>query len=168
MINSLGFVIESLVSVLLLITICYCTILNKRLRRLRADEHSLKATISELITATEIAERAIGGLKHTVRDVNENLGGQLAAATQMSEQLRKQLAEGDHVVRRLSKIAIAARPQSASDEDDALAPRASAARGSSAETAPAGTSSNNMSSAKAVAAAAHAFSERRRSGGLAA
>jgi hypothetical protein len=172
--HALGLAIESLVSVLLVLTIGYCMLLNARLKRLKADEHSLKAVIAELITATEIAERAIGGLKHTVRDVNENLGGQLAAATQMSEQLRKQLAEGDHVVRRLSKIAIAARPQSASDEDDVLAPRASAARGSSAETAPAGTSSNNMSSssnmssAKAVAAAAHAFSERRRSGGLAA
>ncbi len=46
-------------------------VLNSRLKRLKADEHSLKATIGELITATEIAERAIGGLKHTVRDVNE-------------------------------------------------------------------------------------------------
>jgi chromosome segregation ATPase len=171
--HALGLAIESLVAVLLVLTIGYCMLLNTRLKRLKADEHSLKAVIAELITATEIAERAIGGLKHTVRDVNENLGGQLAAATQMSEQLRKQLAEGDHVVRRLSKIAIAARPQSASDEEDATAPKASPARGSSAETAPAGTASNNtssanMSSAKAVAAAAHAFSERRRSGGLAA
>jgi Domain of unknown function (DUF6468) len=172
--HALGLAIESLVAVLLVLTIGYCMLLNARLKRLKADEHSLKAVIAELITATEIAERAIGGLKHTVRDVNENLGGQLAAATQMSEQLRKQLAEGDHVVRRLSKIAIAARPQSASDEEDALAPKAPAARDASAETAPAGMSSNNMSSsnsmssAKAVAAAAHAFSERRRSGGLAA
>jgi len=50
---------------LLMVTIGYCMLLNKRLKRLKADEHSLKATIAELITATEIAERAIGGLKHT-------------------------------------------------------------------------------------------------------
>jgi hypothetical protein len=143
--HALGLAIESLVSVLLVLTIGYCMLLNARLKRLKADEHSLKAVIAELITATEIAERAIGGLKHTVRDVNENLGGQLAAATQMSEQLRKQLAEGDHVVRRLSKIAIAARPPSAPEP---VAPRVSAAN--------------------AVAAAAQAFSDRRRSDGLAA
>jgi hypothetical protein len=47
-----------------------------------------------------------------VRDVNENLGSQLTAASQMSQQLKKQLAEGDNVVRRLSKIASAARPSS--------------------------------------------------------
>jgi peptidoglycan hydrolase CwlO-like protein len=123
-------------------------LLNKRLKRLKADEHSLKATIAELITATEIAERAIGGLKHTVRDVNENLGSQLTSAEQMSQQLKKQLAEGDNVFRRLSRIAIAARPSAAPEPEEPDAPTAS--------------------TAKAVAAAAQAFSERRRSGGLAA
>ena len=149
--HSLGLVIESLVAVLLMLTIGYCMLLNSRLKRLKADEHSLKAVIGELITATEIAERAIGGLKHTVRDVNENLGSQITSATQLSDQLRKQIAESDHVVRRLSKIAIAARPPSASEPE---APKAS--------------TTNNVSSAKAVAAAAQAFSDRRRSGGIAA
>ena len=145
--HSFGIVIESLVAVLLLLTIAYCMLLNTRLKRLKADEHSLKATIGELITATEIAERAIGGLKHTVRDVNENLGNQLTAAAQMSQQLKKQLAEGDNVIHRLSRIAVAARPLSEPEAEPA-APR--------------------VSSAKAVAAAAQAFSERRRSDGLAA
>jgi len=143
--HALGIAIESLVAVLLLLTIGYCMLLNTRLKRLKADEHSLKATIGELITATEIAERAIGGLKFTVRDVNENLGSQLASAAQMSEQLKKQLIEGDNVFRRLSKIVTAARPAS---EPEAAAPK--------------------VSGAQAVAAAAQAFSERRRSDGLAA
>ena len=60
--HSLGIAIESLVAVLLMLTIGYCILLNKRLTRLKADEHSLKAVIGELITATEIAEPAIGGL----------------------------------------------------------------------------------------------------------
>ena len=118
--HSFGMAIESLVAVLLLLTIGYCMLLNTRLKRLKADEHSLKATIAELITATEIAERAIGGLKHTVRDVNENLGSQLTSAAEMSLQLRKQVAEGDNVFRRLSKIAIAARPAS---ETEACGPQ---------------------------------------------
>jgi ABC-type transporter Mla subunit MlaD len=154
--HSLGVVIETLVAILLVLTIGYCMLLNRRLKRLKADEHSLKATIGELITATEIAERAIGGLKHTVRDVNENLGAQLTSATQLSEQLKRQLAEGDHVMRRLTKIAIAARPPQVGDavtETKEPAPRDAAAK---------------PSNAKALAAAAQAFSERRRSGGLAA
>src|SRR6201996_8190463 len=106
--HSLGIAIESLVAALLMLTIGYCMLLNKRLKRLKADESSLKATIAELITATEIAERAIAGLRHPVRDVNENLGAQLASATQMSQHLKKQLAEGDGVLRRIAKIALAA------------------------------------------------------------
>lgn len=144
--HSLGMAIETLVAILLMLTIVYCVMLNKRLTRLKADEHSLKAVIGELITATEIAERAIGGLKLAVRDVNENLGSQLAAATQMSDQLYKQLGEADNVVRRLSKIAIAARPM----------------------TSPEPVAAPKPSTAKAVAAAAEAFSERRRSNSLAA
>jgi hypothetical protein len=154
----LGLAIESLVAVLLMLTIGYCWLLNKRLQRLKADEHSLKATIAELITATEIAERAIGGLKHAVRDVNENLGNQMSAATQMSEQLKRQLIESDNVVRRLSKIASAARPASAPAE-------AEPAPAFIATPAPAPAP---VTGARAVAAAAQAFSERRRSGGLAA
>ena len=45
--HSFGMVIESLVAVLLLLTIGYCMLLNKRLLRLKADEQSLKATIGE-------------------------------------------------------------------------------------------------------------------------
>jgi hypothetical protein len=142
--HSFGLAIESLVAVLLVLTIGYCMLLNKRLKRLRADEQSLKATISELITATEIAERAIGGLKHTVRDVNDNLGNQIALATDLSRQLAKQLAEGDAVMRRLTRIALAARPPTA-PEPEAV-----------------------TSEARSVAAAARAFSERRRANGLAA
>jgi chromosome segregation ATPase len=143
--HAFGIAIESLVAILLLLTIGYCMLLNTRLKRLKADEHSLKATIGELITATEIAERAIGGLKHTVRDVNENLGNQLTSAAQLSQQLKKQLGEGDDVLRRLSRIVVAARP---APEPEPAAPR--------------------LSAAKAVAAAAQAFSDRRRSDGLAA
>ncbi len=158
--HSLGLMIETLVAVLLLVTIGYCMLLNNRLKRLRADEHSLKAVIAELVTATEIAERAIGGLKHAVRDVNENLGNQLTSATQMSEYLKRQLSECDNVVRRLSKIAIAARPQGAVAEPEPPA------RATGSVAAPA--AAPRVSSAKAVAAAAQAFSERRRTGGLAA
>jgi hypothetical protein len=148
--HTIGMTIEALVAVLLLVTIGYCMLLNKRLTRLKADEHSLKAVIAELITATEIAERAIGGLKLAVRDVNENLGSQLDQADQMSDHLKKQLAESDYVVRRLSKIAIAARPQSAAATPAPDVEPAAAV------------------SPKAIAAAAQAFSERQRAGGLAA
>src|SRR3954464_8050432 len=108
---TIGIIIESLVAALLLVTIVYCTMLNKRLKLLRNDEQTLEATIGELITATEIAERAIAGLKVTVRECNDNLGGQLAPASEMCDRLGTHVYAGESVLHRLSRIAIAAKVQ---------------------------------------------------------
>src|SRR5262245_53351462 len=108
--------IESVVAVLLAVTIGYCMILNKRLRRLRADEMSLKATISELITATEIAERAIGGLKVAVRECDRDLGDRLRAAERFSADIAKQLDGGQDILNRLTRIATETRPQRVVEE----------------------------------------------------
>ena len=144
--HSLGLMIESLVAVLLLLTIGYCALLNKRLKLLRNDEQSMRGTIAELVTATEIAERAIGGLKVTVRECDENLGAQLLNGAELAGKLRKQVAVGEEILHRLSQIALAARPH-----EVAPAPQAP-----------------QRADAKAVLAAAQAFSERRRDRGRAA
>jgi hypothetical protein len=103
--------IESLVAVLLLLTICFCLVLNGRLKKLKADEQALKGTISELITATEIAERAIAGLKMTVRDCDQNLSERLRAGESLVRELGGQLDGGRQVLAQLAQITRAARPQ---------------------------------------------------------
>jgi hypothetical protein len=135
-----GFLIESMVSILLLLTILYCVRLNKQLRLLKADEQSLRATISELITATEIAERAIAGLKTTMRDGEQSLSERLQRAEQVNEGLEKQLDAGADLLARLIRITGAGR-------DVEAQPPAPDAR--------------------AVAAAAQAFAERARARSIA-
>jgi hypothetical protein len=113
-----GLIIESLVAALLLLTIYYCVVLNKRLLRLKADEQALKATISELITATEIAERAIAGLKLTVRECDQNLGERLRTAERFCADMEHQLEAGEDVLDRLAKIVIATRPETPAPATD--------------------------------------------------
>jgi len=122
-VSNLGFIIESLVAILLMLTIAYCVMLNKRLKRLRADEMALKATISELITATEIAERAIGGLKVTVRECDQGLGERLRTAERFSAEIARQVEAGSEILNRLNQIVAASRPASAAP---AIAPDAQA------------------------------------------
>ncbi|HVG52376.1 MAG TPA: DUF6468 domain-containing protein [Xanthobacteraceae bacterium] len=110
--------IESVVAVLLMVTIGYCIVLNKRLRRLKADEMSLKATISELITATEIAERAIGGLKITVRECDQDLGDQLRMAERFSADIAQQLKAGQDILGRLTRIATETRAPRVDEKPD--------------------------------------------------
>jgi hypothetical protein len=143
--HAFALIIESLVAILLMITIGYCVVLNRRLTRLKADEHALKATISELITATEIAERAITGLKLTVRECDQNLGERLRTAERFCADLERQLAAGDQVLDRLARIVSAGRPDVA-----ASAPVPAAAPASAPDP-------------RAMVAAAHALAERARS-----
>jgi len=127
-----GMLIETMVSFLLLLTILYCVRLNRQLRLLKADEQTLRATISELITATEIAERAIAGLKSTMHDGEKDLGERLACMEQVSSELDAKLAAGEELLARIARIASAAR----------------------------GTAQPAVPDAKAVAAAAQAFAAR--------
>jgi hypothetical protein len=130
-----GFLVETMVSVLLLLTILYCVRLNNQLRRLKADEQSLRATISELITATEIAERAIGGLKATMREGEQTLNTRLDRGEQLSADIEHQIKAGEDLLARITRIADAGR----SADEPPQAP-----------------------DAKSVAAAAQAFAERTR------
>jgi hypothetical protein len=108
--HGFGFLIESLVAILLMVTIGYCMLLNKRLKRLKADEQVLKATISELMTATEIAERAVAGLKAAAHECEDTLGERLKAADRFCADLGRQVKGGELLIDRLSRIVGAARP----------------------------------------------------------
>jgi hypothetical protein len=130
-----GYLIEIMVSLLLLLTILYCVRLNRQLRLLKADEQTLRATISELITATEIAERAIAGLKSTMRDGEQNLGGRLERIERLTSELDEQLAAGEDLLARVTRIAGVGRAPAQPEP---------------------------VPDAKAVAAAAQAFAERAR------
>ena len=131
-----GFLVETMVSILLLLTILYCVRLNKQLRLLKADERSLRATISELITATEIADRAIGGLKSTMQEGEQALSERLERGEQLTAELDLHINAGNQLLARLVRIAGVTRP--------------------AVEAAP-------VQDAKAVAAAAQAFADRTRS-----
>ena len=134
----LGYAVESMVSILLLLTILYCVRLSKQLRLLKADEQSLRATISELVTATEIAERAIAGLKATMREGEQALGPRLQRMETLSSDLERQITAGEGLLSKISRIAGIAAPE------DMLVP------------------SPPVNDAKAVAAAAQLFAERAR------
>ncbi|WP_164919604.1 DUF6468 domain-containing protein [Hansschlegelia zhihuaiae] len=107
--NVVGLAIESLVAVLLVATIFYCATLDRRLRRLRSDETTMRDTITELVGATHAAERAIAALRATVAQSEETLSERLGKAAALSEQMAVQLADGEQVIERIAKIAKAAR-----------------------------------------------------------
>jgi hypothetical protein len=134
----LGLTIESLVALLLVLTIGYCIVLNGRLKRLKTDEQALRDMIAELVGATEKAERAVGGLKLMVHDCDRTLGERLRSAERLTAALEQRIAAGEKVlggVAGVSGVAAALPVRREPPPHDA----------------------------KAVVAAAHAFAERVRS-----
>jgi hypothetical protein len=105
----LGLMIEGLVAILLVVTISYCVVLNRRLKRLRTDEASLRATIIELVHATEIAEKTIAGFRETAAECDRNLASKLRQADRFSRSIEKQVELGGKVLNRLSRISELAR-----------------------------------------------------------
>jgi Domain of unknown function (DUF6468) len=168
MTNGFGIIIDGLVAILLMITIGYCMMLNRRLKLLKADEQSLRATISELVTATEIAERAIGGLKLTVHECDTSLGERLRKAERVSIEVERSVVAGKELLGRLSQIVTAGRgnDHAASLSGEArldAKPAAEADTGSAAtdgSDVKSNTQATRRTDAKAVAAAAEAFAAR--------
>jgi len=165
MTNGIGIVIDGLVAVLLMLTIGYCIMLNRRLKLLKADEQSLRATISELVTATEIAERAIGGLKLTVHECDAGLGERLRKAERVTIEIDRTVSAGKDLLSRLSQIVTAGRgsdhPVAALSEAgrDEAKPETNKPETNKPETK-AAAKFQARADAKAVAAAAEAFAER--------
>lgn len=100
----IGALIEILVCVLLATTIIWCVTLDRRLRKLKADETTMRQTIVDLVTATEKAERAVAGLRAIVTDCDETIAAHLRDAERQAADLAGHIRSGDDVIARIARI----------------------------------------------------------------
>jgi hypothetical protein len=94
-----GLIIELLVGSLLAITIGYCALLNRRLKKMRADEDTMRSIITELVKSTETAERAILGLRATASECNKTISARITEAREIVSHLDTSVAHGRSAVR---------------------------------------------------------------------
>jgi hypothetical protein len=100
---------DFLVAVLLVATIVSSVGLSRRITRLKADEVAMRATIGELMHATETAERAIAGLRTTLGDCDRTLADRLRTAERYAADLASQVEAGEVVLGRIAQIVDASR-----------------------------------------------------------
>ena len=105
----LGFFVESAVSILLLLTIGYCVVLNERLKRLHADRDVLRQMVSDLVGATNLANQAIKELKATAMDADLALNARLEEAERFGIELANHVSAGTVLMDRIAKITSVAR-----------------------------------------------------------
>ncbi len=107
--STLSLVIELIMAMLLVVTISYCFIVNRKLNALRTDQSGMRHVIGELNRSTERAENAIRSMRQTALMVEGQIAGQVNAAQQASEELGQNLERSKElrdVARKLSDIDI--------------------------------------------------------------
>jgi hypothetical protein len=101
---SMGLFIESAVAILMALTLGYCVILNRRLVRLHADREALKLMVSDLISATTLANQAIKELKATAVEADLSLSSRLEEADRFGVELANHINSGTALMQRIARV----------------------------------------------------------------
>ncbi|MBI1263089.1 MAG: hypothetical protein GC184_15330 [Rhizobiales bacterium] len=96
--------LEAIVCVLLLATIGYCAVIDRRLRAMRAGQDGLRVLVHDLNTATERAATAIHRLKETNDVTGRELGERVARARALADELGMMVESGNGIADRLASI----------------------------------------------------------------
>lgn len=124
-----GLIVESVVALLLIMTIGYCVILNDKLKKLHADRDALKQMVADLVQATDMANGAMGGLRAAANEADLTLRNRLEEADRFAIELANHVTAGRGVMDRIARITEAAegtphlaapKPTRTSGAEDAL------------------------------------------------
>lgn len=117
---SFGMMVEGSVSILLMVTIGYCVVLNSRLQRLHADRDTLRQMVTDLVRATDLANAAVKELKTTAVEADLALNARLEEAERFGIQLANHVSAGQSLMERIAKITAAgqSRPTAPPPVDD--------------------------------------------------
>jgi len=122
-------VLEGLVVLLLGVTIFYCLLLDRRLRALRSGQDGLRQVIEGLDAATARAQHSIRELRKAGDEVSENLGGNIAKARSLADELELMIDSGERLAARLEGGRASRRPGTSSGPSASGLPTGGEAKG---------------------------------------
>lgn len=100
---NVSLIVEIALSVLLLATICYSALLERRLSALRKGQDGLKETISQLNAAIISAGSSMRMLKSTAADAAEALDERIARGRGLADELSLLTASGERIAERMDR-----------------------------------------------------------------
>ncbi len=113
----IGLLLEGLVAILLVMTVVYCFILDRRLRQLRSGQDGLKELIGGLNSATERAQGSVAQLKIAGDAAGGDLRDVVTKARALSDELSVMIEAGNNIADRLAGGATKSEPsEPAADE----------------------------------------------------
>lgn len=105
----IGLAADAVVAVLLVATIAYAVVLNRKLAALRGTKAELETVASRLIESTEKAEGGIESLKDHALDSGETLQQKVDSAQGLVDDLQFLIEKGNGLAGRLDDLVGAAR-----------------------------------------------------------
>ena len=117
-------ILDGLVIVLLVATIVYCALLNRRLGAMRRNEDELQLLIASFNQATARAEAGIGALKKAAEGVRESLHSEVEDAKALYDELSFMLERGDALAERMGGRISEARNELPQTDGDTSSPSA--------------------------------------------
>ena len=96
-----AFFLDALIAILLVATIVWCVLLNRRLAGLRRHQSELAGLIAELNMATERAEAGIAELKHNAEAAGATLQSSIERAQRLNDDLTYLSERSSRLVDRL-------------------------------------------------------------------
>ncbi|CDO58509.1 hypothetical protein BN1012_Phect295 [Candidatus Phaeomarinobacter ectocarpi] len=112
-----GLLIELVVGGLLVATIAYCFLLDRRLRALRDGEGDLKQVVVALDRATTRAQGAITDLRVSCDGLTRDMQRDLKKARGLADELALMVEAGDHIADRLGALSGTGGPKTAEAND---------------------------------------------------
>jgi len=112
---TLSLAIDILVAVLLIATIGYAAVLNKRLGGLRNDKEKLEALVDGLTVAAQRAESGVQGLREAADDIGAQLQRKIDQGASLRDDLTYMIDRGGALADRIEGT-IRARRETAAEE----------------------------------------------------
>ncbi len=100
---TLSFILDGAVAILLVATIFYCILLNRRLGALRWNEDELRSAVASFNEAAARAEAGLSRLKKAGEGINDALKDQIEEARALCDDLAFVTERGEKLVDRLGE-----------------------------------------------------------------
>jgi hypothetical protein len=100
---TLALIVEIVLSLLLMLTVGYCALLERKLSMLRKGQDGLKQTIAELNTAIGNAGASMRLLKTSAAEISQQLHEEIGRGRSLADELSLLTSSGERIASRIER-----------------------------------------------------------------
>ena len=111
-----GLILDALIVILLLVTIIYAVMLNRRLTRVRESRTEMERATRSFVDSVQKADSGVKALRRTADEVGNKLQRDIDRAQKLHQELTYLVEAAESVAGRLEAVAETRRPSTEADD----------------------------------------------------